>query len=107
MIAWIASANRDKSQFVSLTTSPASHGTWQLGPGNSLLPCALLRGWKDKPRSIRCCVYCGYLQLAVDPTRLLRSGSVLRGLKALPVSFTTKAPMAAQTELTNALGASF
>jgi cytochrome P450 len=48
------------------------------------------------------------LQLAVDPTRLRwRSGLVLRGLKALPVSFTTKAPMAAQTELTNALGASF
>jgi cytochrome P450 len=44
------------------------------------------------------------LRLAVDPAALRwRSGLVLRGLKALPVSFTPAAPRVARAELAESL----
>ncbi len=43
------------------------------------------------------------LQLAVNPAKLRwRSGLVLRGLTALPISFTTRAPSSARAELVDA-----
>ena len=103
VIAAIASANRDESRFINpdtldLTREPNKHLAFGLGIhfclGASLARLegqtainALLARTRD-------------LRLAVDPSTLRwRSGLVLRGLKALPVSFTTKTPSAAGSEL--------
>ena len=106
VLAAIASANRDESQFINpdsldITREPNRHLAFGQGIhfclGASLARLegqtainTLLAGTRD-------------LQLAVDPTALRwRSGLVLRGLKALPVTFSTGAPLAACTELAEA-----
>jgi len=106
VLAAIASANRDESQFVNPDTldigrEPNRHVAFGLGIhfclGASLARLegqtainALLADTRD-------------LQLAVDPSALRwRSGLVLRGLKALPVTFATRAPMPARAELVEA-----
>jgi len=107
VIAAIASANRDESQFANpdtldITREPNKHLAFGHGIhfclGASLARLegqiainSLLAGTRD-------------LQLTVDPNTLRwRTGLVLRGLKALPVSFTTDAPMAARSESADAI----
>jgi cytochrome P450 len=102
VLAAIASANRDESYFVNpdrldITREPNRHLAFGLGIhfclGASLARLegqmainTLLARTRD-------------LQLAVDPSTLRwRSGLVLRGLKALPVSFTTESPPAVRSE---------
>jgi cytochrome P450 len=102
VLAAIASANRDESRFMNpdrldITREPNKHLAFGLGIhfclGASLARLegqmainTLLARTRD-------------LQLTVDPSTLRwRSGLVLRGLKALPVSFTTEAPPAARSE---------
>jgi cytochrome P450 len=110
VIAAIASANRDKSQFIDpdtldITREPNRHLAF--GQGIHFCLGASLARLEGQTAINTLLARTGDLQLAVDPTKLRwRSGLVLRGLKALPVSFTTKAPMAARTELTDVLGAS-
>jgi cytochrome P450 len=106
VLAAIASANRDESQFKNPDTldigrEPNRHVAFGQGIhfclGASLARLeaqtainALLAGTRD-------------LQLAVDPATLRwRSGLVLRGLTALPVSLTTRAATAARMELADA-----
>jgi len=101
VLAAIASANRDESRFVNpdrldITREPNKHLAFGLGIhfclGASLARLegqmainTLLARTRD-------------LQLSVDPSTLRwRSGLVLRGLKALPVSFTTEAPTVARS----------
>jgi cytochrome P450 len=110
VIASIASANRDRSQFVNpdildITREPNRHLAF--GQGIHFCLGASLARLEGQTAINTLLARTRDLQLAVEPTRLRwRSGLVLRGLKALPVSFTTKAPMAARTELADALGAS-
>jgi len=110
VLAAIASANRDESQFLDadrldITREPNRHVAFGLGIhfclGASLARLegqtainALLARTRD-------------LRLAVDPTKLRwRSGLVLRGLKALPVSFTPAAPDLPRTQLSEPVGVS-
>ena len=110
VLAAIASANRDESQFINPDTldigrEPNRHLAF--GQGIHFCLGASLARLEGQTAINTLLARTRDLQLAVDPTRLRwRSGLVLRGLKALPVSFTTKAPMAARTELADALGAS-
>jgi cytochrome P450 PksS len=109
VLAAIASANRDESQFINpdtldITREPNKHLAFGLGIhfclGASLARLegqiainTLLARTRD-------------LQLSVAPSALRwRSGLVLRGLKALPVSFTTEAAMAAHSESADAIRA--
>jgi cytochrome P450 PksS len=106
VLAAIASANRDERQFqnpdaLDIAREPNRHLAFGQGIhfclGASLARLegqlainALLAGTHD-------------LRLAVDPAKLRwRSGLVLRGLTALPISFTTRAPSSARTELVDA-----
>ncbi len=110
VLAAIASANRDESQFLDadrldITREPNRHVAFGLGIhfclGASLARLegqtainALLARTRD-------------LRLAVDPTKLRwRSGLVLRGLKALPVSFTPAAPDLPRTQFSEPVGVS-
>jgi cytochrome P450 PksS len=110
VLAAIASANRDESQFINPDTldigrEPNRHLAF--GQGIHFCLGASLARLEGQTAINTLLARTRDLQLAVDPTGLRwRSGLVLRGLKALPVSFTTKAPMAARTELADALGAS-
>jgi cytochrome P450 len=108
VLAAIASANRDESQFtdpdrLDITREPNRHVAFGLGIhfclGASLARLegqtainALLARTRD-------------LRLAVDPSKLRwRSGLVLRGLKALPISFTPADPKVQRTQLSEPLG---
>lgn len=104
VIAAIASANRDKNQFVNpdkldITREPNRHLAF--GQGIHFCLGASLARLEGQTAINTLLARTRDLRLAVDPSRLRwRSGLVLRGLKAVPVSFTTKAPTAAQAELT-------
>jgi cytochrome P450 PksS len=106
VLAAIASANRDERQFqnpdrLDIAREPNRHLAFGQGIhfclGASLARLegqlainALLAGTRD-------------LQLAIDPAKLRwRNGLVLRGLTALPISFTTSDSRSARTELVDA-----
>jgi cytochrome P450 len=107
VIAAIASANRDESRFINpnrldITREPNKHLAF--GQGIHFCLGASLARLEGQAAINTLLARTRDLQLAVDPTTLRwRSGLVLRGLKALPVSFTTQAPMTARSELAAAI----
>ncbi len=107
VIAAIASANRDESRFLNpdtldITREPNKHVAF--GQGIHFCLGASLARLEGQTAINALLARTRDLQLTVDPTALRwRSGLVLRGLKALPVSFTTKTPSAAGSELADAV----
>jgi cytochrome P450 len=107
VLAAIASANRDENQFINpdtldITREPNKHLAF--GQGIHFCLGASLARLEGQIAIKTLLGRTRDLQLTVDPSTLRwRSGLVLRGLKALPVSFTTEAPMAAQIESADAI----
>jgi cytochrome P450 len=107
VLAAIASANRDASQFrnpdtLDLTREPNRHLAF--GQGIHFCLGASLARLEGQTAINTLLARTHDLQLTVDPTTLRwRSGLVLRGLKALPVSFTTEPPLAARRESADAI----
>jgi cytochrome P450 PksS len=107
VIAAIASANRDENQFADpdtlvLTREPNRHLAF--GQGIHFCLGASLARLEGQTAIKTLLSRTSDLRLAVDPTALRwRSGLILRGLKALPVSFTPAAPRVARTELAETL----
>jgi cytochrome P450 len=107
VIASIASANRDESQFagpdtLDITREPNRHLAF--GQGIHFCLGASLARLEGQTAIKTLLARTSDLRLAVEPTALRwRSGLVLRGLKALPVSFTPAAPRVARPELADAL----
>lgn len=107
VIAAIASANRDESQFINpdmldITREPNKH----LGFGQGIHFClgASLARLEGQIAINTLLARTRDLRLTTDSSALRwRSGLVLRGLKALPVSFTTEAPMAARSDSVDAI----
>jgi cytochrome P450 PksS len=108
VLAAIASANRDASQFrnpdtLDLTREPNRHLAF--GQGIHFCLGASLARLEGQTAINTLLARTHELRLTVDPTTLRwRSGLVLRGLKALPVSFATEPPLAARRESANAIG---
>jgi cytochrome P450 len=96
VLAAIASANRDESRFINpdtldITREPNKHVAF--GQGIHFCLGASLARLEGQTAINTLLARTRNLRLSVDPSTLRwRSGLVLRGLKALPVSFTTKAP---------------
>jgi len=109
VLAAIASANRDESQFMNpdtldITREPNKHLAFGLGI-HFCLGASLAR-LEGQTAINTLLARTRDLRLAVDPRKLRwRSGLVLRGLKALPVSFTTESLVAAPSESAAALRA--
>jgi len=107
VIAAIASANRDESQFadpdtLDITREPNRHLAF--GQGIHFCLGASLARLEGQTAIKTLLARTSDLRLAVDPSALRwRSGLILRGLKALPVSFTPAAPRVARTELAETL----
>jgi cytochrome P450 len=105
----IASANRDESQFIDPDTldiarEPNKHLAF--GQGIHFCLGASLARLEGQIAINSLLAHTRDLRLTVDPSTLRwRSGLVLRGLKALPISFTTETPMAAQSKSVDAIGA--
>jgi cytochrome P450 len=102
VLAAIASANRDESQFTNpdtldITREPNKHLAF--GQGIHFCLGASLARLEGQTAINTLLARTRELQLTVDRSTLRwRSGLVLRGLIALPVSFTTEVPMAARSE---------
>jgi cytochrome P450 len=109
VIASLASANRDASQFMNpdtldITREPNKHMAF--GQGIHFCLGASLARLEGQIAINTLLTRMRDLQLTVAPARLCwRSGLVLRGLVALPVSFTTDAPLAARSEPADAIRA--
>jgi len=109
VLAAIASANRDESQFINPDTldiarEPNKHLAF--GQGIHFCLGASLARLEGQTAINALLARMRDLRLTVDPRTLCwRSGLVLRGLKALPVSFTTEAPNAARNESADAVRA--
>ncbi len=107
VIASIASANRDESQFagpdtLDITREPSRHLAF--GQGIHFCLGASLARLEGQTAIKTLLAHTSDLRLAVEPTALRwRSGLVLRGLKTLPVSFTPAAPRVARPELAETL----
>ena len=107
VIAAIASANRDENQFadpdtLDITREPNRHLAF--GQGIHFCLGASLARLEGQTAIKTLLARTSDLRLAVDPSALRwRSGLILRGLKALPVSFTPAAPRVARTELAETL----
>jgi cytochrome P450 len=105
--ASIASANRDESRFINpdtldITREPNKHLAFGLGI-HFCLGASLAR-LEGQTAINTLLARTRDLRLTVDPAALRwRSGLVLRGLKALPLSFTTPAQMAARSEPADAM----
>jgi cytochrome P450 len=106
VLAAIASANRDESRFINpdtldITREPNKHLAF--GQGIHFCLGASLARLEGQTAINTLLARTRDLRLSVDPGTLRwRSGLVLRGLKALPVSFTTKAS-SPRSELADAL----
>jgi cytochrome P450 PksS len=107
VLAAIASANRDESQFpdpdsLDITREPNRHLAF--GQGIHFCLGASLARLEGQIAINALLARTRDLRPAVDPTALRwRSGLVLRGLKALPVSFAPPAPTAGQAEFADAI----
>jgi cytochrome P450 PksS len=107
VIAAIASANRDENQFadpdtLDVTREPNRHLAF--GQGIHFCLGASLARLEGQTAINTLLARTRDLTLAVNPAALRwRSGLVLRGLTALPVSFTTQTPMVARAELADTL----
>jgi cytochrome P450 len=107
VLAAIASANRDESRFINpdtldITREPNKHLAF--GQGIHFCLGASLARLEGQAAINTLLARTRDLRLTVDPTTLRwRSGLVLRGLKALPVSFTPQASMTARSELAAAI----
>jgi cytochrome P450 len=107
VIAAIASANRDESQFINpdaldITREPNKHLAF--GQGIHFCLGASLARLEGQTAINTLLARTRDLHLTIDPSTLRwRSGLVLRGLKALPVSFTTEGPMPARSESADAV----
>jgi cytochrome P450 len=103
VLAAIASANRDDSQFsnpdtLDIAREPNRHLAF--GQGIHFCLGASLARMEGQIAIKALLSHTRDLQLAVDPSKLRwRSGLVLRGLKALPVSFTPTTPRVERPEL--------
>jgi cytochrome P450 len=111
VLAAIASANRDESQFthpdrLDITREPNRHVAF--GQGIHFCLGASLARLEGQTAINALLARTRDLRLAVPPTRLRwRSGLVLRGLKALPVSFTPPAaPDVPRAQLSEPVGVS-
>jgi cytochrome P450 len=109
VLAAIASANRDDHQFTNpdrldITREPNRHLAF--GQGIHFCLGASLARLEGQIAIRTLLARTRDLRLAVNPNTLRwRSGLVLRGLKALPVSFTTDVPVAARSEPADAIRA--
>jgi cytochrome P450 len=107
VFAVLASANRDESQFVKpatldVTREPNRHLAF--GQGIHFCLGASLARLEGQTAINTLLARTQNLQLAVDATALRwRSGLILRGLTALPVTFTAAAPKVARAQLAEAL----
>lgn len=107
VLAALASANRDENQFnepdtLDIAREPNRHLAF--GQGIHFCLGASLARLEGQTAINTLLARTSDLRLAVNPTALRwRSGLVLRGLKALPVSFTPAAPAVARPELSDAL----
>jgi cytochrome P450 len=107
VFAAIASANRDENQFadsdaLDITREPNRHLAF--GQGIHFCLGASLARLEGQTAIKTLLARTSDLRVAVDPTALRwRSGLILRGLKSLPVSFTSAAPRVAEAELADAL----
>ncbi|HET6324842.1 MAG TPA: cytochrome P450 [Planctomycetaceae bacterium] len=107
VLAAIASANRDESRFTNpdtldITREPNKHVAF--GQGIHFCLGASLARLEGQTAINALLARTRDLRLAVDPSTLRwRNGLILRGLKALPVSFTTKAPRIEGSELAEAV----
>jgi cytochrome P450 len=110
VLAAIASANRDESQFtdpdrLDITREPNRHVAF--GQGIHFCLGASLARLEGQTAINALLARTRDLRLAVPPTRLRwRSGLVLRGLKALPVSFTPAAPDVPRAQRSEPVGVS-
>ncbi len=107
VLAAIASANRDESRFTNpdtldITREPNKHVAF--GQGIHFCLGASLARLEGQTAINALLARTHDLRLAVDPSTLRwRSGLILRGLKALPVAFTTRAHKVEGSELAGAI----
>jgi cytochrome P450 len=107
VLAAIASANRDENQFIEpdaldITREPNRHLAF--GQGIHFCLGASLARLEGQTAINTLLAHTSDLRLAVNPSTLRwRSGLVLRGLKALPVSFRPATPPVARPVLSDAL----